>query len=120
MKTWTNSRGPGRYNERLDYIKDFPKGWVVWQFDQTDMANAKKIVGGTCAIAGNVPASIIIITATAKQVKEECRKLIETCAPGGADTSFREAHPGLKPRRRTSAPSWKPQRSTASTANLSG
>jgi uroporphyrinogen-III decarboxylase len=72
----------GRYNERLDYIKDFPKGWVIWQFDQTDMANAKKIVGGTCAIAGNVPASTII-TGTAKQVKEACRKLIEACAPGG-------------------------------------
>jgi len=72
----------GRYNERLDYIKDFPKGWVVWQFDQTDMANAKRIVGGTCCIAGNVPASTII-TGTAKQVKEACRKLIETCAPGG-------------------------------------
>ena len=72
----------GRYNERLDYIKDFPKGWVTWQFDQTDMANAKKIVGGTCCIVGNVPASIVI-TGTAKEVKECCRKLIETCAPGG-------------------------------------
>jgi len=72
----------GRYNQRLDYIKDFPKGWVTWQFDQTDMANAKKIVGGTCCIAGNVPASVMI-TATAKEVKERCRKLIETCAPGG-------------------------------------
>ena len=72
----------GRYNERLDYIKNFPKGWVTWQFDQTDMANAKKIVGGTCCIVGNVPASIVI-TGTAKEVKECCRKLIETCAPGG-------------------------------------
>jgi uroporphyrinogen-III decarboxylase len=72
----------GRYNERLDYIGDFPKGWVTWQFDQTDMANAKKLVGGTCCIVGNVPASTII-TGTAKDVKECCRKLIEICAPGG-------------------------------------
>jgi uroporphyrinogen-III decarboxylase len=72
----------GRYNERLEYIKDFPKGWVTWQFDQTDMANAKKIVGDTCCISGNVPASVLI-TGTAKEVKECCRILIETCAPGG-------------------------------------
>ena len=72
----------GRYNERLEYIGDFPKGWVTWQFDQTDMANAKKMVGKTCCIVGNVPASITI-TRSAGEVKECCRKLIETCAPGG-------------------------------------
>jgi len=72
----------GKYNLRLEYIKDFPKGWVVWQFDQTDMARAKKIVGATCCIAGNVPSSIML-TGTAQEVKEYCRRLIETCAPGG-------------------------------------
>ncbi len=72
----------GAYNERLEYIGDFPKGWVTWMFDKTDMAKAKKMVGNTCCIAGNVPGSIVI-TGTPKQVKEECRKLIETCAPGG-------------------------------------
>jgi len=72
----------GQYNHRLEYIKDFPKGWVMWQFDKTDMVNAKKIVGSTCCIAGNVPSSLVI-TRTAKEVKEYCRRLIETCAPGG-------------------------------------
>jgi uroporphyrinogen-III decarboxylase len=72
----------GRYNNRLEYIGDFPKGWVTWMFDQTDIANAKRMIGNTCCIAGNVPASTVI-TGTAKEVKESCRKLIETCAPGG-------------------------------------
>jgi uroporphyrinogen-III decarboxylase len=72
----------GAYNERLEYIGDFPKGWVTWMFDKTDMARAKKLVGKTCCIAGNVPGSVVI-TGTPQQVKEECRKLIETCAPGG-------------------------------------
>jgi uroporphyrinogen-III decarboxylase len=72
----------GAYNERLEYIGDFPKGWVTWMFDKTDMARAKKMVGKTCCIAGNVPGSIVI-TGTPKQVKDACRKLIETCAPGG-------------------------------------
>jgi len=72
----------GAYNERLEYIGDFPKGWVTWMFDKTDMAKAKKMIGDKCCISGNVPGSIVI-TGTPKQVKEECRKLIETCAPGG-------------------------------------
>jgi len=72
----------GAYNDRLEYIGDFPKGWVSWMFDQTDMANAKKMIGDTCCISGNVPASVVI-TGTPQEVKENCRKLIETCGPGG-------------------------------------
>ena len=72
----------GRYNQRLEYIGGFSKGWGTWMFDQTDMANAKKIVGQTCCISGNVPASLMI-AGTPQEVKERCRRLIETCAPGG-------------------------------------
>jgi hypothetical protein len=72
----------GAYNRRLEVISDLPKGAVIWMFDQTDMANAKRILGGTCCIAGNVPVSIAY-TGTAKEMKDYCRKLIETCAPGG-------------------------------------
>jgi uroporphyrinogen-III decarboxylase len=72
----------GAYNRRLDYISDMPKGTVAWMFDRTDMANAKKTVGKVSCIAGNVPISIAY-TKEAKEMKEYCRKLIETCAPGG-------------------------------------
>jgi uroporphyrinogen-III decarboxylase len=75
----------GKYNQRLEYIGDFPKGWVSWSFDQTDMAKAKKMVGDKCGIAGNVPSSRMI-TGTPEEVKACCRKLIETCAPGGGYT----------------------------------
>ena len=50
----------GRYNRRLDAIKEFPRGWVTWGFDQTDMAEAKKTVGKNCCIYGNVPSSIVL------------------------------------------------------------
>ena len=46
------------------------------------MARAKKVLGGRCCITGNVPASLIS-TGTAQEVKEYCRNLIDTCAPGG-------------------------------------
>jgi uroporphyrinogen-III decarboxylase len=72
----------GRYNNRLKQIADTPKSGVVWYFDQTDMAQAKKIIGDICCIAGNVPTSVVM-TGTVKQVKESCRKLIKACAPGG-------------------------------------
>lgn len=72
----------GAYNRRLEYISDMPKGTVCWMFDQTNMANAKKTVGKVSCIAGNVPVSIAY-TKTEKEMKEYCRKLIETCAPGG-------------------------------------
>lgn len=72
----------GRYNSKLKLITDTPKSSVVWYFDQTDMAEAKRIVGHNSCIVGNVPSSIVM-TGTKMQVKENCRKLIEACAPGG-------------------------------------
>ena len=72
----------GRYNNRLDIIKDLPRGKVVWHFDQTDMFEAKKILGDNACIAGNVPASLLC-TGTPQAVKDYCRKLIEVCGEGG-------------------------------------
>jgi uroporphyrinogen-III decarboxylase len=72
----------GRYDNRLDIIKDLPRGKVVWHFDRTDMFEAKKILGDVACISGNVPASLLI-TSTPKEVKEYCRKLIEVCGEGG-------------------------------------
>ncbi len=72
----------GRYGARLEVIKDLPKGAMLWSFEDVDMARAKKVLGTYACIAGNVPASVLY-TKTPKEVKEYCRKLIETCAPGG-------------------------------------
>ena len=46
------------------------------------MAQAKKMLGDTNCIVGNLPISIMSYRHAA-EVKEGCRKLIETCAPGG-------------------------------------
>jgi uroporphyrinogen-III decarboxylase len=72
----------GRYGARLEVIKDLPKSSVLWSFEDIDMARAKKVLGGNACIAGNVPASVLH-TGTPEDVKAYCRKLIETCAPGG-------------------------------------
>ncbi|MFH1646578.1 MAG: uroporphyrinogen decarboxylase family protein [Chloroflexota bacterium] len=72
----------GRYNSRLKQITDMPRGSIIWYFDQTDMAGAKKVLGDVACIAGNVPSSLLV-TGTPEAVKENCRRLIEDCAPGG-------------------------------------
>ncbi len=72
----------GSYDSRLESVNEFSKGAVGWLFDKTDMARAKKILGSTCCISGNVPSSLMV-TGSPKEVKEYCRKLIEVCAPGG-------------------------------------
>jgi hypothetical protein len=72
----------GAFNTRLESVNAFPKGTVSWLFDQTDMIKAKKVLGGTCCISGNVPSSLMV-TGSPADVKECCRKLIEGCAKGG-------------------------------------
>jgi len=72
----------GGYNSRLQYLNELPRGHCFWLFDQTDMARAKEIVGGTTCIGGNVPISKII-TGTPDQIKEICKELIDTAGKGG-------------------------------------
>ncbi|MGD0794982.1 MAG: uroporphyrinogen decarboxylase family protein [Dehalococcoidales bacterium] len=72
----------GNYIPRLETISDMPRASIMWYFEYMDMALAKKIVGKTNGIMGNLPISIMA-TGTPEDVKEGCRKLIETCAPGG-------------------------------------
>jgi len=72
----------GSFNTRLETINVFDKGCVTWYFDQTNMQKAKRILGAKCCIQGNVPSSLVI-TGDPGEVKEYCRKLIETCGVGG-------------------------------------
>lgn len=72
----------GEYNRRLDIINDLPRGKVVWWFDATDMAQAKKTVGQTNCIAGNVPLDILC-TGTPDDVKSYCKTLIDIAGKDG-------------------------------------
>ena len=72
----------GGYNQRLDVIGDVPKGKVLWWFDLTDIAQAKKTVGQVACIAGNVPLSLLC-TATPDEVKAYCKTLIDVAGKDG-------------------------------------
>jgi uroporphyrinogen-III decarboxylase len=72
----------GTYDIRLETVKDLPEHSVIWWFDQTDMARAKKILGDTVCLAGNVPSSLMC-TGTPEAVKEKCRQLIAVVGKDG-------------------------------------
>lgn len=72
----------GSYNRRLEYIKDLPKGSIIWVLEQTDMALAKKVLGGHACISGNVTGAMMH-THKPDDIRKYCRWLIDTCAPGG-------------------------------------
>jgi hypothetical protein len=72
----------GSYMRRLEVIQEMRKGSMIWWFERMDMARAKRVLGGKACIAGNIPVSVML-TGTPADVRETCRKLIETCAPGG-------------------------------------
>jgi len=71
----------GGFDSRLDVIKDSPYG-VFWGFDKVDMAKAKKVLSGKCAIGGNVAISTLAL-GKPEDVKAEAKKLIKDCAAGG-------------------------------------
>jgi len=72
----------GKYDTRLETISDVPKGKVIYMFEQVNIANAKKIVGQTACIGGNMPTTLLI-NGTPEQVISETRRMLEICAPGG-------------------------------------
>jgi uroporphyrinogen-III decarboxylase len=72
----------GGYNTRLEVTRDIPKGKTLWMFDQTDMAKAKEIVGDTLCLLGNVPSAMLNL-GTPQDVKDYCKKLIDTAGKDG-------------------------------------
>jgi uroporphyrinogen-III decarboxylase len=72
----------GGYTNRLETIKDVPKGKVIYHFEKVNMAMAKEILGDVACIAGNLPNSILI-SGSEEDVKEHCRRLIDTVGKDG-------------------------------------
>jgi uroporphyrinogen-III decarboxylase len=72
----------GHWGSRLEVIQDVPKGNTMWMVDQTDMANAKETLGKNACLIGNVSSSMLAL-GTPQDVKEYCKKLIDTAGKGG-------------------------------------
>jgi uroporphyrinogen-III decarboxylase len=72
----------GDCTSRVEVIKDIPPGKACYAFEATDMLKAKKILGDTVCIRGNVPLSILI-AGSPSDVKAYCKNLIDVCGRGG-------------------------------------
>ncbi len=72
----------GLYNTRLDIIKDVPPGKCIYHFEGTDIFEAKKKLGDTVCIMGNMPNSLLA-TGSVEQVVDHTKKLIDVCGDGG-------------------------------------
>jgi uroporphyrinogen-III decarboxylase len=74
----------GGYNQCLDIITDpdIPAGHTVWMFDQTDMREVKKKLGGWACFGGNVPGPLLK-AGTPQEVEAYVKKLIDDMAQDG-------------------------------------
>lgn len=72
----------GPYNTRVKYLKEVPRGKVIYHFEEVDMKMAKKELGDIACISGGFPI-FLLHYGTKQQVIDKCKELIDTCAPGG-------------------------------------
>jgi hypothetical protein len=72
----------GRYTDRLEIIRDIPRGQALYWFETVDIRRAKEVLGDTVCFRGNVPPSLLC-TATVQEVKDYVKELIDVVGEGG-------------------------------------
>ena len=55
---------------------------MLYHFEEVDMVEAKKKLGGIACISGGFP-NYLLNYGTRQEVVDECKRLIDACAPGG-------------------------------------
>jgi uroporphyrinogen-III decarboxylase len=72
----------GKFDSRVEYLLEFPRGKFVARFDTTDIFRAKEILKDHCCIEGNVPVSLLQM-GTRDEVIACCKKLIDVVGKDG-------------------------------------
>jgi len=72
----------GKYNSRLKYLKQSPKGKILFRFETIDMGLAKEELKGVACIGGGFPSTLLQF-GTKEQVIEECKRFLDKAMPGG-------------------------------------
>ncbi|RJP73908.1 MAG: hypothetical protein C4532_03535 [Candidatus Abyssobacteria bacterium SURF_17] len=88
----------GNWDPLMEYFTELPVGSAVVELDISDMAHAKRILGGKLCIKGNVDPTLLAFGSPA-EVEKACKSLIDTCADGGGFilSSGCEAPPNANP-----------------------
>ncbi|NMB41398.1 MAG: uroporphyrinogen decarboxylase [Firmicutes bacterium] len=72
----------GFWNSRLEIMQDIPEGKTLWMVDQSDIAKVKETIGKKACLTGNVSSSLLQL-ATPDEVRDYCKKLIDTIGQDG-------------------------------------
>ncbi len=72
----------GRYDSRLEFLLEIPRGKMMGYFDASDIFRVKEILGDHMCIMGNVPVSRLQ-TGTTDDVKAYCKTLIDVVGKDG-------------------------------------
>ena len=72
----------GDYTERLEFLKDLPRGKVLGNFQVVDLKKFKSTLGDTMCFRGNLPASLLV-TGTPQKVRDYVKMLIDMFAEKG-------------------------------------
>jgi hypothetical protein len=72
----------GVWNQRLKYLAELPKGKTVGIFQDTDLIQAKQILGDTMCIVGGMPISLLS-GGTPQQVRERTKLMCREVGAGG-------------------------------------
>jgi len=72
----------GNWTPYLERIAELPDKSIVFHVDTTDMAKAKKVLGGRFCLSGNVP-NTLLAYGKPEEVRDYCKKLIDEYAADG-------------------------------------
>lgn len=72
----------GRYDSRIDCLTEVPPGKVIYHFENVDMKETKKKLGGVACIAGSFPAASLDWESPV-EIRDRVRKHLDECAAGG-------------------------------------
>ena len=72
----------GVWDQRLEYIRELPKGKVLCHFAQTDPVKIKAVLGGHLCVMSDVPSSITQ-TGSVSDMEDYCKKMIDLFGKDG-------------------------------------
>jgi hypothetical protein len=72
----------GIWDQRLDYLKELPKGKTMGWFQSSDIFKVKEVLGDTMCIVGGMP-NTLLSGGTVEQVREHTKKVCEKVGKGG-------------------------------------
>jgi hypothetical protein len=86
----------GTWDQRLEYLRELPRGKVLCHFAKTDPEKAKAILGGHLCFMIDVP-GFLLQAGTVSEVEDYCKNLINVCGKDGGfimtATALDEARP---------------------------